>query len=67
MATGLGSVDVAKLVAAWGNGDASTTTLSADSTKVGAGDTVKFTAAIKGGGELGQERRDLTAGVRWNQ
>ncbi len=50
MATGLGSVDVAKLVAAWGIGDASTTTLSADSTKVGAGDTVQLTATVKGGG-----------------
>jgi uncharacterized protein (TIGR03437 family) len=50
MATGLGSVDAAKLVAAWGNGDASTTTLSADSIRVGAADTVKLTATVKGGG-----------------
>uniref|UniRef100_Q01UW0 Peptidase S8 and S53, subtilisin, kexin, sedolisin n=1 Tax=Solibacter usitatus (strain Ellin6076) TaxID=234267 RepID=Q01UW0_SOLUE len=50
MATGLGSVDAAKLVAKWGNGDASTTTLSADATKVGAGDTVNLTATVKGVG-----------------
>jgi uncharacterized protein (TIGR03437 family) len=50
MATGLGSVDVTRLLAAWGNGSASTTTVSADSSKLGISDSVKVTVTVKGSG-----------------
>jgi uncharacterized protein (TIGR03437 family) len=50
MATGLGSVDAAKLIAAWGNGDAATVTVSADSTTLGPSDVVKLTASVSGKG-----------------
>jgi uncharacterized protein (TIGR03437 family) len=48
MATGLGSVDVARLIAAWGSGDASTTTVTANTTKAGIADTVTLTTTVKG-------------------
>jgi uncharacterized protein (TIGR03437 family) len=53
LVTGLGSVDAAKLIAAWGSGDASTTTVSADPGKAGLTDTVKLTVAVKGSGGAG--------------
>jgi uncharacterized protein (TIGR03437 family) len=52
MATGLGSIDAARLVAAWGSGDASTTTLAADLAKAGIADTVTLTATVKGSGAV---------------
>ncbi|MCU1232979.1 MAG: peptidase and in, kexin, sedolisin, partial [Candidatus Solibacter sp.] len=50
MATGLGSIDAARLIAAWNTGDASTTTLAADITTAVVNDTVKLTATVKGAG-----------------
>ncbi len=49
-ATGLGSVDAARLVAEWNAGTTSTTTLSANPATFGTTDTVQLTATVTGAG-----------------
>ena len=48
LATGLGSVDVSRMIAQWGLGAASTTNVSVDPSPVSMGATVKLTATVKG-------------------
>jgi uncharacterized protein (TIGR03437 family) len=48
LATGLGSIDVQKMISAWTAGAASSTTLASDKSKAGTGDTVNLTASVTG-------------------
>ena len=50
LATGLGSMDVNKLITKWNNGTSSTTTLTANPTKFKLGDKIQMTAAVSGSG-----------------
>ncbi len=51
-ATGLGSVDAARLIAEWNSGTASTTTLSLNPAAIGTTDTVQLTATVTGAGRV---------------
>jgi uncharacterized protein (TIGR03437 family) len=51
-ATGLGSVDAARLIAEWNSGTASTTTLSVNPATIGTTDTVQLTATVTGAGAV---------------
>jgi uncharacterized protein (TIGR03437 family) len=51
-ATGLGSVDAARLIAEWNSGTASTTTLSVNPATIGTTDTVQLTATVTGAGPV---------------
>src|SRR5207248_3611554 len=48
LATGLGSIDAARLVAQWSVGSTSTTTVSAGAVPAGSTGTVKLTATVQG-------------------
>jgi uncharacterized protein (TIGR03437 family) len=48
LATGLGSIDAQRLIAAWDTGSVSTTSVGADPSSAGLGDTVTLTATVKG-------------------
>ena len=52
LASGLGSVDVARFIAKWNSGSASTTTLTAGAATYSPGDVVELTATVTGAAAL---------------